>query len=120
MAKNKHPGENPVLAGFAKKLEANYRQRLEFNTELDRIAMIKTVHERLKVGPGRAQGVLTDYEINRKELAKIILEDYGPDKHTGDKDILHTKSTLAAFVKRVFGKTWEDVKIFFPLLKEYW
>ena len=120
MAKNKHPGENPVLAGFAKKLEDNYRRRLEFNTELDRIAMIKTVHEILKVGPGRAKAVLTTYEINRKELAKIILEDYGPDKHTGDKEILHTKATLAAFVKRVFGKTWEEVKIFFLLLKEYW
>ena len=120
MAKNKRPGDNPWLAARDQKLKAEYLQRLDFNIELDRIAFMMTVHDRLKVGPGRAQGVLTDYELNRREIAKTILSDYGPDKETGDKCILHTKATYAAFLKRVFGGTWDDVKIFFPMLQEYW
>lgn len=120
MAKNKRPGANPWLEAHDQKLEADYRQRLDFNAELDRIALIMTVHGRLNVGPGRAQGVLTDFELNRKEVARTILSDYGPDKDTGDKTILHTKATYAAFLRRVFGDTWDDVKIFFPMLQEYW
>jgi hypothetical protein len=50
----------------------------------------------------------------------MIHEDYG-DKDTGDKEILHTKATYAKLLRRIFKpEDWEQVKIWFPLLKEYW
>lgn len=120
MANNKHPGSNPVLAAFAKQLEENYLQRLDATSELDMIAMMKTVHEELGVGPGRAGRVFFAYQRNKEELAKAIRDDYG-DKKTGDKNILHTKATYTEYLRGVFGpETWEKVKIFFQLLRDYW
>lgn len=102
-------------------LEANYKQRLEINSELDRIAFVQTVNEELHVGPGRAEIVFNAFLANKVELAEKINEDYGPDKHTGDKQILHTKSIYAKLLKRIFGpESWQKVKPWFPLLYEYW
>lgn len=112
---------NPLLAAFAKQLEENYLQRLDATIDMDRIAFMKPVHEELNVGPGRAGRVFFAYERNREELAKAIRADYGPDKKTGDKNILHTKATYTEYLRGVFGpETWEKVKIFFQLLRDYW
>lgn len=112
---------NPLLAAFAANLEKNYKQRLEVNSEFDMIAFVKTVHEQLGVGPGRAYRVFNAFMVNKVELAKTIHEDYGPDKKTGDKEILHTKASYAKLLRRVFGpENWQKVKIWFPLLKDFW
>ena len=112
---------NPMLAAFEAKLEANYQQRLEINSEMDAIAFMKTVHEELGVGPGRAYRVFNAFTINKVKLAKTIQEDYGPDKHTGDKEFLHTKKKYADLLRRIFGQdNWPKVKIWFPMLQEYW
>jgi hypothetical protein len=113
--------QNPVLAAFEAKLEANYRQRLEINSEMDMIAFMKTVHEELGVGPGRAFNAFTAFMANKLEIAETIHADYGPDKETGDKQILHTKSSYAKLMRRIFGpESWQKVKTWFPLLYEYW
>ena len=113
--------QNPFLAAFEAKLEANYKQNLDINSEMDAIAFMKTVHEELGVGPGRAYKVFNAFQGNKLDLAKTIHEDYGPDKHTGDKQILHTKSSYAKLLKRIFGpESWQEVKIWFPLVYEYW
>ena len=113
--------QNPMLASFEAKLEANYKQRLEINSEFDLIALMKTVHEELGVGPGRAGKVLNAFLVNKVELANTIHEDYGPDKDTGDKEILHTKKQYAQFLKSIFSpEDWEQVKAWFPLLQAYW
>jgi hypothetical protein len=113
--------QNPLLAAFEAKLEANYKQRLEINNEMDLIAFMKTVHEELGVGKGRALKVFNAYRANKREIAEKIREDYGPDKDTGDKQILHTKSSYAKLLKRIFGpESWQKVKTWFPLLFEYW
>jgi hypothetical protein len=113
--------QNPVLAAFEARLEANYKQRLEINSEMDMIAFMKTVHEDLGVGPGRAFKVFNDFMANKLEIAEMIHEDYGPDKHTGDKQILHTKSSYAKLMKRIFGpESWQKVKTWFQILYEYW
>lgn len=112
---------NPLLAAFEAKLEANYKQRLEINSEMDAIAFMKTVHEDLNVGPGRALKVFNDYMNNKLEIAKTIHADYGPTKDMGDKQILHTKSSYAKLLKRIFGpESWQKVKIWFQLVYEYW
>jgi hypothetical protein len=112
---------NPFLEALEAKLEAKYQAKKDRHLEFDRIAFMKTVNEELGVGPGRAYRVFNAFQANRVEIAEKITEDYGKDKHTGDKQILHTKATYANFLKRVFGpEAWEKVKIWFPLLKEYW
>lgn len=113
--------QNPVLAAFEARLEANYKQRLEINSEMDAIAFMKTIHENLGVGPGRALKLFNAYLANKLEIAETIHEDYGPDKETGDKQILHTKSSYAKLLKRIFGpESWQKVKIWFQLVYEYW
>lgn len=111
---------NHLLAALEAKLEAKYQGQKERHLELDRIAFMKTVHEELKVGPGRAYHVFNAFMANRVKIAEEINEDWG-DKDTGDKQILHTKAALAKYLKRVFGReAWEKVKIWFPLTMEYW
>lgn len=113
--------QNPVLAAFEARLEANYKQRLEINSEMDMIAFMKTVHEELGVGPGRALKSFNAFLANKVEIAETIHADYGPDKHTGDKQILHTKSSYAKLLKRIFGaESWQKVRGWFQLLYEYW
>lgn len=123
--KNKGPfttiQKGGLLEQYRELLEANYRQRLEINSEMDMIAFMKTVNEELHVGPGRAFKVFNAFMENKLEIAETIHEDYGPDKQTGDKQILHTKSSYAKLMKRIFGaESWQKVKTWFPLLYEYW
>ena len=113
--------QNPFLDAFEKKLKEKYLQQLDATIDMDRIAFMKTVHEELKVGPGRAGRVFFAYERNREELAKAIRDDYGPDKKTGDKNILYTKATYTKYLRGIFGpESWEKVKIFFHLLRDFW
>lgn len=111
---------NPLLAKFEAKLQAEYRAKLEINSEFDLIAFMKTVHEELQVGPGRAGWVFAAFLANKMELAHRIDEDYG-DKDSGDKEILYTKATYAALLRSIFSKEdWEQYRFMFPLLQDYW
>ena len=112
---------NPMLAAFEAKLEANYKQRLEINSEMDLIAFMKTVHEEFGVGPGRALKSFNTFMNNKLEIAYTIRDDYGPDKETGDKQILYTKSSYAKLMRQIFGpESWQKVKIWFQILYEFW
>lgn len=118
MAKNK---PNTMLAKRDAQLNEVYRQKLEIGFEFDLIALMKTVHEELYVGPGRARQVLDAFLENRMEIAHRIEEDYGPDKHTGDKEILYTKKMYADLLRSVFSpEDWKRVRTLFPLLRQYW
>jgi hypothetical protein len=105
---------------FQAKLRAEYRAKLEINSEFDLIALMQTVHEELKVGPGRALRVFNAFLRNKMELAEAIDKDYG-DKESGDKEILHTKATYAAMLRSIFSEEdWAKARIMFPLLQDYW
>jgi hypothetical protein len=121
MAKRRKKGSNPLLDQFEEMLNAKYKQKLEINSEFDYIAFMKTVHEELGVGPGRAGRVFNAFLANKIELAEKINDDYGPDKHTGDKQILHTKAEYASLMRRIFSKEdWKKYRTMFILLQEYW
>ena len=112
---------NPLLAKFEAQLEAKYQQKLEINSEFDYIAFMKTIHEELQVGPGRAGRLFSAFLANKLELADHINNDYGPDKHTGDKQILYTKAKYAELMRSIFNKEdWEKARVMFPLLQDYW
>lgn len=113
--------QNAMLARLAAKQDEVYQQKLQIGFEFDLIALMKTVHEELHVGPGRARKVLDAFLENKMELAQTIDEDYGPDKHTGDKEILHTKKSYAHLLRDIFSPAdWEKVRTLFPLLRPYW
>lgn len=115
------PKKNPLLAQYEAMLRAEYQNRLEASAEIDMIALMQTVHEELQVGPGRAKFLFDAFLCNKMSLVDAINEDWGPDKHTGDKELLHTKYTYTKLLKSIFSaEDWEQVKEFFPLLKEYW
>lgn len=113
--------ENSLLDQYGKMLKAEYQTKLEINSEFDYIAFMKTVHEELNVGPGRAGRIFNAFLENKLEIADTILQDAGPNKHTGDKELLHTKATYAKLMRRIFSKEdWQKVRVMFQLLKEYW
>lgn len=125
MKKKNHPPfavqKGSILDQMARQLKAEYQQKLDINSELDYIAFMKTIHEELKVGPGRAGRLFNAFLANKLEIAETINSDYGPDKRTGDKQLLHTKSTYAKLMRRIFSKEdWEVLRVMFPLLKDYW
>ena len=112
---------NPLLASFEAKLEANYRCRLAINDEIDLIAFMLTINEDLQVGPGRADKLCNDFLATKIEIAEMVNSDYGDKKDEGDKEILHTKYTIAKRMRKIFSpEDWKKRCVLFPLLKEYW
>lgn len=125
MAKKNRPPfavqKGSILDNMARQLKAEYQQKLDINSEFDYIAFMKTIHEELQVGPGRAGRLFNAFLANKMEIVETINNDYGPDKRTGDKQLLHTKSTYAKLMRRIFSKEdWEVVRVFFQLLKDFW
>lgn len=112
--------QNPLLAAFEAQLQAKYRAKLEINSEFDLIAFVQTINEELGVGPGRAPQLLNAFLANKVAIAETIDDDYGPDKETGDKELLHTKYYYAKMLRGIFGKSWPDVRQWFPFLRDYW
>ena len=112
MAKQKN---NPLLAKYEAMLEAKYRTKLEINSEIDQIALMLTIDDNLQVEPGQAAKLLNDFMANRIEVAEAILED-----SKADKELLHTKRSLAVRLKGILDEHWEKWRGMFVLVKEYW
>lgn len=115
---------NPLLLKLEAKLEAEHQIRVRQHIEIDRMAMLFAAHRRLKVGPGRADGLLEEHTKVKSEIAKAIRDDIGTsDKKGGDGDpeFLHTKRDLAKGLKEILGpEAWERDKYYFPMVKDYW
>lgn len=116
--------QNPILAAFEAKKEAEFDIRLRQNSELSTIAMLIATHNELKVGPGRAGFLLAEYLDVKMQIADELLSDIG-DSHKkggdGDPDFLHTKKDLAVTLKGILGKeNWEKYRELFPICREYW
>lgn len=106
--------QNPLLAKFEAKLEAEHRQRLAIQTEIDLMATIIAANNELKVGAGRAGHYLAEVIDVKMQIAKEIV---GED----DPELLYTKHQLAKRLKEIFSKEdWQKYKELFPLLREYW
>lgn len=106
--------QNPLLAQFEAKLEAQHKQRLAIQTEIDLMATIIAANNELKVGQGRAGFFLAEVLDVKMQIAKEII---GED----DPELLYTKHQLATRLKQIFSKEdWERYKVLFPLLREYW
>ena len=105
---------NPILAAFEAKKEAEYKLRLQKNSEIKLIAALISANNCLHVGPGRASGFLEELvDVNMQIAIEIVNED--------DPELLYTKHNLAKRLKQILGKEgWEKYRELFPLLREYW
>lgn len=111
MAKKK---PNPLLSAYEAKLEAEFKQRLAINSELDLIADLIAANNELKVGKGRAGYFLAEkLDVKMQIATEIVKED--------DPEMLYTKHNLAKRLKSILGEeNWMKYRELFPLLREYW
>ena len=112
--------QNPFLDQLRAQAEAKAALKTEAHVEIDTIAMLLASHGRLKVGPGRAPGLMNDFLAWKIEIAESILEELDEDQ-SKRKEILVTRRNLARQVKSILGpEGWEKYKTCFPFLREYW
>lgn len=111
MAKNK---QNPLLAAYEAKLEAEHKQRLANNSEIDLIADLIAANNKLNVGKGRAGFFLAEkIDVKMQIATDIVKED--------DPEFLYTRRNLAKRLKQILGKdNWMKYRELFPVLREYW
>lgn len=111
MAKQK---QNPLLAQFEAKLEAQHKRRLAINSEIGMIAMLISANNELKVGAGRAGNYLAEHIDVKMQIAEQIIKE-------DDPELIYTKCKLAQRLKQILGKeSWLKYRELFPLLYEYW
>ena len=111
---------NAFLAQLQAKAEAKASVRAEAHVEIDTIAMLLAVHDRLQVGPGRAGGVLNDFLAWKIEIADAIMQELAEDQ-SKKKEILIVRRDLAKRLQEILGpEGWEKWKTLFPFLRDYW
>lgn len=111
MRKNK---QNPLLAAFEAKLEAEYQQRIQVNSEINMMALLIAANNELKVGAGRAGYFLAEHLDVLMQITRSILQE-------DDPELLYTKHSLAKRLKSILGaENWIKYRELFPLLREYW
>lgn len=111
---------NPFLDKLKAQADAKAAMKTSAHVELDTIAMLLAVNERLQVGPGRAPGLVNSYLDYKKEIAEAILKELDEDQ-SKKKEIVVLRRDLAVRMKEILGKEgWEEYKTLFPFLKDYW
>ena len=111
---------NAYLDKLKAQAEAKVAMKTAAHVELDTIAMLLAVHDRLQVGPGRAPGLLNDFLSYKTEIAEAILKELDEDQ-SKKKEIVVLRRDLAVCVKEILGpEGWEQYKTLFPFLKDYW
>ena len=112
--------QNAFLAKLQRQAQAREAVKTEAHVEIDTIAMLLAVHDRLEVGPGRAPGVVNDFLAYKLEIAEVIVKELDED-HSKHKEIIILRRDLAARLKEILGREgWEKYHTLFPFLRDYW
>lgn len=108
--------QNPILAAFEAKKEAEFSERLARNTEINMIAMLIAGNDLGFLGTARA-GLLLEEQIEVKmRIADELLRDA-----EDDPSLVYTKYDLASRLKAILGPAeWVRCQKLFPLLRDYW
>lgn len=108
--------QNPILAAFEAKKEAEFSQRLGKNTEINLIAMLIAGNDLGFLGEIRA-GLLLEAQLETKmRLADALLTDA-----EDDKELAYTKADWARRLIQILGAdNWPRYQHLFPLLRDYW
>ena len=108
--------QNPILAAFEAKKEAEFQGRLACNTAINMIAMLIAGNDLGFLAEKRADLLLARQVEVKMEIADDLIDDA-----KDDKELVHTKATLARQVKQILGTDgWNRCKYLFPLLRDYW
>ena len=110
--------QNPLLAAFEAKLEAEYMLRFKRREEISLIAHILSCHEDFGAGPGRAEKCICGYLESQQEVAEAILAETKEDPlHEFPK----IQRDLAKTLKSIMGPDlWKKYQYLFPMLQFYW
>lgn len=112
--------QNAFLAKLQAQAAKKEAVKTEAHVEIDTIAMLLATHDCLKVGPGRAPGLVNDFLAYKLEIAEAIVKELDED-HSKHKEIIILRRDLAARLKEILGKEgWEKYHTLFPFLKDYW
>jgi hypothetical protein len=112
--------QNAFLAKLQAQAAAKESTKTSAHVELDTIALLLAAHDELKVGPGRASGLVNSYLSYKMEIAEAIIKELDEDK-SKKKEIIILRRDLAARMKEILGREgWEKYKTLFPFLREYW
>lgn len=108
--------QNPILAAFEAKKEAEFKQRLARNTEINMMAMLLAGSDLGFLGEKRA-GALLDSQIEMKmKLARDLVAD-----SESDPTLTYTKADLFRSLHQILGPAeWVRCQKLFPLLHDYW
>lgn len=107
-------GENPLLAAYKARLEADYASRLNFNSEIDLMAHLLSCDDDLQVDFDEAEKVLNGFLESKMDVVQAVIQDT-------DKELVYTRYDLARRLKQILGPdNWKKYCKHFALLSEYW
>lgn len=112
--------QNPILAAFEAKKEAEFRQRRATHEEINMLSLIIAADDEMEsfVESGEMDigNLLFRYIEVKMQMAKDIVKDA-----EADPTLVYTKADIARRVKSVLSEEdWEQYKELFPLLRDYW
>ena len=111
---------NAVLDKPQAQADAKAAAKVAVHVEIDTIAMLLAAHDRLQVGPGRADGLINDFLAWKLEIAGAVVQELAEDQ-SKKKELVMVQRDLAVRVKEVLGPAgWEKWKTLFPFLRDYW
>lgn len=113
-------GDNAFLKKLKAQAEAKASIKAQTHVEMDLMALLLFLHEKFKVGPGRADGCVNDFLAWKIEIAEAIDKEWQEDQ-SKKKELVMTPRDLAKRLKEILGPAgWEKCKTLFPFLREYW
>lgn len=108
--------QNPILAAFEAKKEAEFTGRLAINSEVNMIAMLIAGSDLGFIGEKRADLLLAQVVETKMQIAQDLVEDAETDK-----EMTYIKADLARRLKQILGRDgWTRCREMFPLLQDYW
>ena len=111
---------NPFLAKLEQQAAERQSIKSEAHVQIDTMAMLLAAHDRLQVGPGRADGLLNDFLAWKLGIAEEIVKEIDQDQ-SKKKELVVVKRDLAQRIKEILGPdAWEVRKYLFPFLQEFW
>lgn len=112
--------QNPFLAQLQAQADAKASAKVQTHVEIDTIAMLLSVHDRLQVGPGRAPDLVNDFLAWKLEIAEAIMQELAEDQ-SKKKELVIVQRDLAKRIKEILGpEGWAKYKTLFPFLRDYW
>lgn len=112
--------QNAFLDKLQAQAEAKASVKASTHVEIDTMAVLLAAHDVLKVGPGRAPGLVEDYLAYKVEIAGAVVKELADDQ-SKQKEILIVRRDLAKQLQGILGREgWEKYKTLFPFLRDYW